>query len=231
MGRAVIGALGLALLLVIAGCASAEVTSGEGDGGAGGDAAGDGKAQADAQRDGQRDGPLQDDAAVQDDAPSCTADQYEGFGNNVCAEAVDKGSSTDASSSHLSVVANLWPAGDVDWYRVSFVDTPEAAGVCDKLNIRIRFAQNPSNRYRFDVAADDCTGAPTCGQGEQATALTEFTYTDDFACPCVEAATPSATTDTTHLCVDHSMALRVRVYRVVGAPVECEDYELSLDNG
>jgi hypothetical protein len=231
LGVSFFKALGLALLLAFAACASANVSGGgDDDGGTGGDASGDGKSQADAHLDGQKDGSLQDDAG-DGDGGTCTADQDEGFGNNDCASAVNKGSLTDATSSHLSIVANLWPAGDVDWYKVSFVDSPETAGVCDKLNIRIGFAQNPGDRYLFDVVADDCTDAPSCGQGEQAAGITDFTYTDDFACPCVEQATPPATTDGTHICVDHSMTLRIRIYRVVGAPAICENYELSIDNG
>jgi hypothetical protein len=232
-------AFGLGLLVACAACASASVGTGDGDAGVGDDGAtvGDGKVQTDAQRDGQKDGPLQDDAAVQEDALvqqdalACVVDGYEGFGNNNCVEAVTKGNLSDSAPSHVSIVANLWPAGDVDWYRVAFVDTPETAGVCDKLNIRIAFAQNPGDRYLFDVSADNCTETPTCGTGEQPTGLTTFSYSDDFACPCVEPANPPATTDTTHICVDHSMVLRIRVYRVVGAPVLCENYELSIDNG
>jgi hypothetical protein len=234
----VIRVFGLGLLLACAACASATVGTDDDDGGTGDAAsAGDGKAQADAQLDGQRDGPLQDDAAgqhdalLQEDALACVVDDNEGFGNNNCVEAVDQGTLVDSTPSHKSIVGNLWPAGDVDWYRVAFTDTPEAAGVCDKLNIRVAFAQNPGDRYRFDVTADNCTETPTCGTGEQSTGLTTFSYTDDAACPCVEQATPSPTTNATHVCVDHSMVLRIRVYRVTGAIVMCEDYELAVDNG
>ena len=230
MQVSILKSLGLAVLLVCASCAAASVSGGGDDDGGGSDAIGDGKAQADSQRDGQKDGPLQDDAG-QDDGGSCTPDDDEGFGNNDCAAAVDKGSLTDATSSHLSIVANLWPAGDIDWYKVAFVDSPETAGVCDKLNIRIAFAQNPGDRYLFDVMADDCAATPSCATGEQASGLTTFSYTDDFACPCVNAATPPATDANTHICVDHSMTLRIRVYRVVGAPLICENYELAIDNG
>jgi hypothetical protein len=227
----VIKALGLAALLACASCAGATVEGGGDEGGVDDGGPGQTDAQRDAQRDGQKDGPLQDDAATQDDAGSCTPDDDEGFGNNDCAAAVSKGELTDATSSHLSIVANLWPAGDVDWYKVSFKDTADTAGVCDPFNVRISFAQNPNDSYLFDVLADDCTTAATCATGERNTALTTFDFNDKFACPCVPAATPSATDANTHICVDHSMVLRIRVYRVIGAPVACESYELSIDNG
>jgi hypothetical protein len=220
--------LGLGVLLACASCAGATVGGGGSEAGTGDG----GPAQADAQRDGQKDGPPQDDAGGGDDGGSCTVDDDEGFGNNDCAAAIDKGSLTDASSSHLSIIANLWPAGDVDWYKVTFVDTADTAGVCDPFAIRIAFAQNPGNNYLFDVSADDCTSAPTCSTGEVATGLTTFDYNDKGACPCVAGgADPPATDATTHLCIDHTMTLRIRVYRVVGAPVVCESYELSIDNG
>lgn len=228
MGVSVFKALGLGLLLVGAACASATVGGGDNEAGTGDG----GPGQADAQRDGQKDGPPQDDAGGGDDGGACTPDDDEGFGNDDCAAAVDKGSLTDASSSHLGIVANLWPAGDVDWYKVSFEDTPDTAGVCDPFSIRISFAQNPGDAYLFDVVADDCTAAPTCATGELATGLTTFDYNDKSACPCVAGgADPPATDANTHICVDHSMVLRIRVYRVVGAPVACESYELSIDNG
>jgi hypothetical protein len=222
----VIGALGLGALVACAACATANVGSGDNEAGIP-DGGGDGSTRADAQRDAP---PFSDDGG-EGDGGTCTPDEDEGFGNETCEEAVTKGNLTDAASSHLSIVANLWPAGDVDWFRVAFEDTADTAGVCDKFNIRIAFAQNPGARYLFDVVADDCTSQPSCAEGELPTGLTTFSYTDDANCPCVEAATPPGTDDNTHVCVDHSMVLRIKVYRVVGAAAICEQYELSIDNG
>lgn len=220
--------MALSALVACAACASANVESGDDEAGTtDGGGTGDGAIQGDAQRDAP---PFFDDAGA-GDGGTCTPDDNEGFGNNTCEEAVTMGNLTDASSSHIGFGGNLWPAGDVDWYRVAFEDTADTAGVCDTLNIRISFTQNPGDRYLFDVLADDCSTAPTCGTSEQPTALTTFSYTDDANCPCVAAATPSATSDTTHVCVDHSMVLRIKVYRVVGAEALCEQYELSVDNG
>ena len=222
-------AWGLGLVVTCAACASANVESG-GDGAVDGEP-GDGATAGDAraQSDGKKDGLAGDGGQL--DGGECMPDNEEGFGNNTCADAVTEGNLSDAASSHLSVLANLWPDGDEDWYRVAFVDTADTPGICDKLNIRIAFAQNPGDRYNFDVMLDNCTDPPSCADGEQAVGLTTFSYTDDFACPCVAAADPPNTTDTTHICIDHSVTLRIRVYRVIGAPVVCESYELSLDNG
>jgi hypothetical protein len=165
-----------------------------------------------------------------DGGGTCFPEPDESAGGNSCAAAIDKGTLSDVASAHLSIVGNIWPDCDVDWYKVHFEDSPDDAGGCDKFNVRIGFAQNPGTRYRFDVVLDDCAAVPTCTTGVT-TGLTSFTWDDSGECPCVAVTTdPPNTTDGVHICTDHSVTLRVRVYRASGAAV-CENYELTLDNG
>ena len=35
--------------------------------------------------------------------------------------------------------AYLWPAGDVDWYKVIFLDTSDDVSLCDKFDARVNF--------------------------------------------------------------------------------------------
>lgn len=178
------------------------------------------------------DGGAQHDATVQHDAGgTCYPEPDESLGGDTCADAIDKGSLPDNQSSHVSITANLWPAGDVDWYKVAFVDGPDDNSQCDKFNVRIAFTPtgNPGGNYAFDVFLADCLTPPVCGtEGDKNTGITEFKWDDSGECPCM--ADPAKTTATTHVCIDHSMTLTIRVYRVTGATA-CENYELSLDNG
>jgi hypothetical protein len=176
------------------------------------------------------DGPVQQDAAG-GDGGTCSPEADEAVGGDTCVDAIDKGSLTDLTSSHLVISGNLWPAGDVDWYKVTFVDTADDAQACDKFNARIAFTAtgNPGGRYAFDVLLGDCATAPTCGTaGDSNLATTDFKWDDSGECPC--NADPVNTIPNVKVCVDHSMVLKLRVFRVSGSPI-CETYELALDNG
>jgi hypothetical protein len=184
---------------------------------------------------GPRDGPAPDGFVQQDagggDGGTCTPEADEAVGGDTCVDAIDKGTLSDLTSSHVVVSGNLWPAGDVDWYKITFVDSPDDAQACDKFNARIAFTANgnPGGRYAFDVLLGDCVTAPVCGTaGDSNLATTEFKWDDSGECPC--NADPVNTIPNVKVCVDHSMVLKIRVFRVSGSPI-CETYELALDNG
>jgi hypothetical protein len=186
-------------------------------------------AQQDAQQDAQHDTAVQQDATIPDGG--CTPEADEALGGDTCVAAIDKGSLSDLASSSLTITGNLWPAGDVDWYKVTFVDSPDDASACDKFNARIAFAANgnPGNRYAFDVLLGNCADSPVCGTaGDSNLATTEFKWDDSGECPC--NADPVNTLPGIQVCVDHSMVLRIRVFRVSGSPI-CESYVLELRNG
>jgi hypothetical protein len=201
------------------------------------DAASDAPVQQDAQRDGQQDG--QKDTAPQQDAQrdaqipdgGCLPEADESTGGDTCLDAVDKGSISDSTSTSFLISGNLWPAGDVDWYKITFVDSPDDNGAADAFNAKIAFTAtgNPGNAYAFDVLLDNCTTAPTCGtSGDSNLATTEFKWDARNENPC--RADPVNTRPGYQVCVDNSMILRIRVFRVSGSPV-CENYELKVENG
>jgi hypothetical protein len=237
-----VGGLGL-LLLVGTGCPSGVTEAGD----AGVDV-------------GQQDRPAQQDAppfsedaaggeggtsdgpATPDGGP-CYPEPDESTGGDTCAEALDRGSVSFSATTHLTISGNLWPDGDEDWYKVAFVDSPTAAD-CGKFKARIAFTQNPGDHFRFEPKLDSCTAQATCATvtvgdaGVPATdagvpipagGLTNFTLNGTPGCPCVPAG--STTSDNVHVCNDYSVTLRIRVFRTTGAPVLCENYELSIDNG
>jgi hypothetical protein len=204
------------------------------DAGPGDDAAaGDGGATGDG-------GEPTDSGPGPDGGGPCYPEPDESTGGDTCAEALDRGALQLTTSTHVTVSGNLWPAADVDWYKVQFVDSPAPAD-CGKFKARIAFTQNPSDHFRFDVLLDNCTVQATClsysaadggvapDGGVAATGLTSFSLDGVGACPCVAAGTP--TTDNVFICQDYSVTVRIRVFRKEGAPVLCENYELSLDNG
>jgi hypothetical protein len=165
------------------------------------------------------------------DGGTCYPEPDEASGGDTCTDAIDKGNLTDLASSHLVISGNLWPAGDVDWYKITFVDSPDDGQVCDKFNARIAFTAtgNPGGRYAFDVLLGDCATPPRCdGVGDSNLATTELKWDDSGECPC--NADPVNTIPNVKVCVDHSMVLKIRVFRVSGTPI-CENYELALDNG
>jgi hypothetical protein len=177
------------------------------------------------------DAVAQHDAGQSDGGGTCYPEPDESAGGDTCPDAIDKGSLTDLQSSHLAITANLWPAGDVDWYKVTFIDSPDDNDACDKFNARIAFSPtgNPGGNYAFDVFLADCATPPVCATaGDSNTGITSFEWDDSGECPCM--ADPNATKEGGHVCVSHSMTLTIRVYRVAGSAV-CENYELWLDNG
>jgi hypothetical protein len=238
------GLLAGLLLPVTFGCATSAAVGGDDDGSGSDGGKRDGGTQRDAADDAWSgnqdtapyDGPASfDGPAPQDggsgDGGTCTPEADESKGGNTCSDAIDKGSLSDLASSHLAISGNLWPANDVDWYKITFVDSPDDGQTCDKFNARIAFTAtgNPGNRYAFDVMLGDCTTAPVCGTtGDSNLATTEFKWDDSGECPC--SADPVNTLPNVKVCVDHSMVLKIRVFRVSGSPI-CENYELALDNG
>lgn len=247
------GLMAAALLAVAGGCASSDPAGGDGDAAAldGGQA--DLGVQQDAppffqdtapRPDGYQEDGGQDDAAVVGDggaqldggttsldAGTCYPETDEALGGDTCADAVDKGTVSDLTSNHVLLTGNLWPGGDVDWYTITFVDSPDDAQACDKFKAKLSFTANgnPGGVFAFDVLLGDCQTSPVCGTaGDKNTGITVFEWDDSGECPC--NADPVNTIPDVQVCVDHSMVLKVRVFRVSGSPA-CVNYELALDNG
>jgi hypothetical protein len=177
------------------------------------------------------DGTVKQDAATTLDGGTCYPEADEAVGGDDCLNAVDKGSVSDVASARVLVSGNLWPGGDVDWYKVTFVDSPDDGQAQDKFNARITFTAdgNPGGVFAFDVLLGDCTTAPACGTaGDKNTGITVFEWSDSGENPC--NADPVNTLPGVNVCVDHTMVLKLRVFRVSGSP-SCAGYELSLDNG
>jgi hypothetical protein len=212
---------------------------------AAGDAPGDATVQQDGQQDAQRDGQqdaqqdAQHDAAPQQDAQhdavipdgGCAPEADEALGGDTCLDAINKGSFSDLASNSTTITGNLWPAGDVDWYKITFVDSPDDNGAADKFNAKIAFTAtgNPGSAYAFDVLLDNCSSAPVCGTtGDSNLATTVFEWNAVNENPC--NADPVNTVPGRQVCVDNSMILRIRVFRLSGTPV-CENYELKVENG
>ena len=181
-----------------------------------------------------------DGPSVGDGGP-CYPEPDESSGGDTCADALDRGSLSFSASTHVTISGNLWPDGDEDWYKVAFVDSPTPAD-CGKFKARIAFTQNPGDHFRFAPMLDSCTAVASCATvtagdagiietdgGAPASGLTDFTLDGAPGCPCLPPG--STTTDHVHLCNDYSVTLRIRVFRAAGAPVVCENYELSIDNG
>jgi len=82
----------------------------------------------------------------------------------------------------MSDVAVIPMAGGEDWYSVTFtpLSSPMMFGGGTP---RIRFSMNEGDAFRLDVSTA-CGAAATCGMGAPtATALTEYSFTDDQSMP------------------------------------------------
>ena len=184
------------------------------------------------------------DGPVTPDGGPCYPEPDESQGGDTCADALDRGSLSFSATTHLAISGNLWPDGDEDWYKVAFVDAPTAAN-CGKFKAHITFTQNPGDHFRFEPKLDSCNADATCQSASVGDAgvppndagvvpmptggLTDFTLNGVPGCPCVPSGT--TTTDNVHVCNDYSVSLRIRIFRATGAPVVCENYELSIDAG
>ena len=173
--------------------------------------------------------------AMGTDGCECRADAAESVGSSRCAGAAGAGTVSDDMPSKIELQGNIVPQDDEDWYFITSADKAEANGGCDKYKLRISFADNPKQQFRFDVIEDDCVTKVTCGgMNEGPTGLTEYEFSANdgpgggHECPCHNTNKPPKGA---HSCSDNSQTLRVRVYRQNGSPLSCDEYKLLVTNG
>lgn len=169
------------------------------------------------------------------DGCECQADAAQNSSTRQCQGAVSAGTVTDAMASMITLTGNVVPLGDEVWYEIKSVDDPEADGGCNKYHLKIAFADNPKMQFRFDLYYADCTTAASCnGMAEGPAGLTDYDFdanNDPMGgneCPCSNSAMPPMGQ---HQCIDHSQTLRMRVYRVMNAPLSCDNYKIVVSNG
>lgn len=164
----------------------------------------------------------------------CECEATPGIGNaSTCDAPIDLGTVSDtATGDAMMVMANALPLGRDVWYRFRGADIADTT--CDNYHVRVRFADNPGDAYRFVVNRGGCT-APAC-PGE---AFTDFSYATDFRdgaglgeCPCfVSRPRPAAGRPGQNHCVDNSSDYFVRVFRRADAALACAPFALEVSNG
>ncbi len=139
---------------------------------------------------------------------------------STCAAAVDLGNFIDSSTS-VQVVANIVPAGDVDYYKFRGIDSSDAS--CDKFHVRAVLTDNPGDAFVVDVWRGSCTGEQVCSGGTDMQWYTNFSAGGVGECPCGPTST--------NRCNDNSSDFFVRVRRKDGLPLTCDNYTLEVSNG
>ena len=131
----------------------------------------------------------------------------------------------------VPVTGNLVPEGDADWYSFNAVDS--ADDDCDAFHVDTRFTSNPGGAFIFDVYKGSCTGAALClNEGETFDWYTDYRIGIDEAakgeCPCTTAA---AEVENKNICDDDTAIYYIRVHRVAGSEVACDNYVIEVSNG
>ena len=101
--------------------------------------------------------------------------------------------------------------GNEQWYRVA----PQANYRPLSNELRLYFAQNDDDVYRFDVIYQNCNNSSACDSG-----LSEFTFTD------LPGVLPLGANYTSS--IGENLDLLIRVHRVRDIP-GCQQYQLLLD--
>ncbi len=141
-------------------------------------------------------------------------------GGDSCGNRIDLGAMPDYPASQQTVVGNIVPASDVDWYRFTFQDNG-GDGPCDDLNIDI--SVSPGD-FRFQVYDDSCDQYYTDYVGNDILCngvLDHFEFNATGECGC---------TTGNGGCNADGKVIRVKVIRNTGGPDD-GDYTLSVRNG
>jgi hypothetical protein len=125
----------------------------------------------------------------------------------------------------MTVTDNALPAGREVWYRFSATDSPDAS--CDNFHVRVRFLENPGNRYRFNVFRG--CGTALCdgnaGYTDTNWALDTNTGGRQGQCPC------GPNSGTLNTCANDTQDFMIRVrWEDTSAP-DCQPYVLEITNG
>ena len=178
----------------------------------------------------------------------CQQDSYDysGSGGNSCSDARNIGTLNDNAANLVSYTGNILTGTDgneSDWYTFYAEDTADTS--CDTFHVRIRFTNNPGDRFRFNVYSGSCsseicsntvdyedyydfqtiTGTPACASG---TEQDEFQPTGGSVlgeCPCT-----TGKSCTSNKCLDTSTTYYVEVVRDNSA-IDCSNYTIEFSNG
>lgn len=143
-----------------------------------------------------------------------------------CATAIGISPVSDVGAGQsTTVMDNALPAGREVWYRFTATDSPDDS--CDNFNVRVRFLQNPGNRYRFNVYRG--CGTVLCDEGTGYTdtnwALDSNPSTMRGQCPC------AANNGSLNTCGNDTQDFMVRVRWVDTSAPDCDPFELEVSNG
>lgn len=155
----------------------------------------------------------------------CTGTPAVGAGAT-CAGAIGVGALSDAGAGQsVTVTGSALPAGREVWYRFTATDTADTS--CDNFHVRVRFLQNPGNRYVFNiyrgcgtVLCDGNAGYRDANWGTDVNAAGRVGQ-----CPC---GNDSGTLNT---CGNESQDFMVRVRWEDTSNPTCAEYELEFSNG
>ena len=160
----------------------------------------------------------------------------------------------DNSGQRAVVSGNIAPIGDVDWYKVTGQDDPEAGAgptYSDEYHVSIKFLSNEGGEFAFDVYADNCTLHQNT---RLAINTTYFEHRMDSQWPgdvsgCSSLPDPAAAFDewagarghspcrlptesspNQNDCEKQDFVYFIKVYRWSSSPT-CATYELEISNG
>ncbi len=160
---------------------------------------------------------------------TCSPDPHEISGGNTCADAEPLGDLADGGDQQV-ITGNLYPAGDMDCFWFTAVDSEDAE--CDSFHVDLRFNENPGDQFTLEVFRGTCE-APECAT----TPYTHYSWATDFVsgegestrgeCPC----RPEGTEGDAQFCTDNTAVYRFCVVRASGDVGECGWYEIEISNG
>jgi len=185
------------------------------------------------------DDPFHDMNLVDSDGCEAEEDIYEVYGGGDYLNYIDEwGPFYDDPATSETIIGNIVPAGDEDWYYVDAVDMGESDGDCDPFNVEFLFTSNPNGEFRFEVY--DMTGTlyyydmpdppdqdTTCGADLQTFDWDVSTAYNMGECPCQNTTTPDLGYTE---CSDNSEEFLIRVYRYSGIE-DADEYRLTISNG
>lgn len=188
----------------------------------------------------------------------CAADQdFSAATGHFCATPKVLPTLADTGSS-VTVLGNLMPTENGDWYAFTAQDNDDIASGGDKFNVVATFLNNPNNQFLVDIyRADTLEAAKTaCANGASfCAAKTQHTWATNFygATPSgigIKANVPAGDVVKSpvpekggegkcgnnpgavgvNVCTNNSKVYIVRVYRAPGLPATCDYYSLRFSN-
>ncbi len=141
-----------------------------------------------------------------------------GGGKDTCSTAEPRPNRPEDTSTDS--ISGFIPTGDEDWYVITFTDLPDSNE--DDFNAHLWF-DGGAGDFRMDIYSACGGSVLTCGAGGNSQGITEFSF-NAFG----EISTDCAQDNS---CIDHSLTLYIRVYRVASAVPLCEAYTLMAQNG